>query len=241
VLEKLESRRLMSASATLDNGVLTIVGTDGDDQFMIWGSNDTVYVRHLITGTVEGRVTWQRGGGADFNGSQVQSIRIETGGGNDDVCIANKDEPFDIPMFIDGGAGHDVLAGGNAADTIVGGGGDDWIAGNSMNGGLGQDIFAYSYYRYDKGFDIGSPTPVRDYSGAAINNNGAGDLLYADALPPVQPQAAPLAAKAAAPTPVASTDPIVTMPAAVLSPAPFAHTFNPLLEGDAAEVWGTAA
>jgi Ca2+-binding RTX toxin-like protein len=224
--------------------VLTVIGTDGDDQIAIFESQGRVSEQHIVTGLVEGRLTWKYAVDTAFAGSEVRSIRVEAGAGDDDVWVANlSDEPFDVPLFIDGGAGHDVLGGGDAVDTIVGGAGDDWIVGNSTKDGFAADIWANSYRRYDRGFDIGSVLPVRDYSGAAITNNGTGDLLFADALPPVQaqPQSVPLTKQTATAAAAASADPLVTTPAVVLTPAPFAHTPNSLLEGDAAEVWGAAA
>src|SRR5260221_2660340 len=138
VLETLESRRLMTA--TLENGVLTVMGTEGADQIAIFESHGTITVQQTTTGLVEDRVTWKVSRTADFAGTQVCSIRVEAGAGDDDVWVASGSyEPFGIPLFIDGGPGHDVLGGGDAADTIVGGDGDDWIVGNSTADGLWAD------------------------------------------------------------------------------------------------------
>src|SRR5207247_6388047 len=63
-------------------------------------------------------------------------------GGNDTFTGTNSTSA----LFMDGGAGDDVLTGGSANDTLAGGDGTDTLTGNAgndiLNGGLGADVLS---------------------------------------------------------------------------------------------------
>ena len=70
-------------------------------------------------------------------------MNIDLGDGNDVASVASN---IRLPVFIDGGAGDDVLIAGNGNTILLGGAGDDQlIAGAGRNlliGGEGRDLLA---------------------------------------------------------------------------------------------------
>ena len=66
-------------------------------------------------------------------GSAGQTVKIYSGGGNDDVTGGTYAE------MIDGQDGNDVLSGGGGNDTVIGGAGADF-----MTGGSGSDTFVFA-------------------------------------------------------------------------------------------------
>ncbi len=118
-------------------GELEIQGTEGNDQInvQIRGFGLAGRFRNLGIVSVDGVP-------GRFFTNQVQSIRVQTGAGDDAVTI-NDGGQWSIPTFIDGGAGNDTIAGGTGNDTIQGGDGNDVIAGGAgvdvIDGGAGFD------------------------------------------------------------------------------------------------------
>jgi ELWxxDGT repeat protein len=114
-------------------------GSNGADQIMALGGNDTV-----------------NSGFSDdwLNGNQGHDL-IDAGGGNDTVYGGkNNDTVFGSAGndwingnlgadFLDGGEGMDTLYGGEDSDTLQGNTGDDWLSGNKgadfLDGGEGMD------------------------------------------------------------------------------------------------------
>jgi len=118
-VEDLETRRLLAAvSATLDAGVLSVSGSNKNDQIHVSVANTQTTV------TVNQR-------SYDFNTADVTEIHIDGGGGNDWVWV---DDAVLAGATIDGGNGNDRLHGGGGGDTISGGKGND-----RLSGGLGND------------------------------------------------------------------------------------------------------
>jgi Ca2+-binding RTX toxin-like protein len=126
----------VATSDTSSGSVLTVDGTSGDDAISLTsdGTNLTV----TLNGTVA----------APLPQSQITSIDIEAGAGNDTVTLgANvpgaslQGGPGDDTLV--GGSGNDTLGGGQGADVISGGPGDDSIKGgaadDSLAGGQGND------------------------------------------------------------------------------------------------------
>ena len=116
--------------ATLVNGVLKIVGTNGHDELQINKvGNQYQLVGCFLTPTV-----------IRFTISQVQSIEIDMLGGNDHVNIVDS---VTVPVTVRGGDGHDKINGGGGHDLIFGGAGNDDLAGDEGNdtiyGGDGDD------------------------------------------------------------------------------------------------------
>ena len=120
-----------SSFATLSGGVLSVSGTPGMDTISLQadGSGN-------VTATLNGQTSQA------FPLSQITSIDVAGGGGNDTITIG-----AGVPACsIGGGAGDDTITGGQANDTIAGGAGNDVIFGgagdDSLRGGAGDDTIA---------------------------------------------------------------------------------------------------
>jgi len=113
-------------SATVADGVLSIVGTDGDDNISVKGAGDDLVVRVNDTEST-------------FAAADVTAITIDAGAGDDRVKLRR----VGIDATIDGGDGNDHLGGGRGNDVINGGAGNDKIFGASgddqLSGGDGND------------------------------------------------------------------------------------------------------
>src|SRR5689334_564798 len=125
-VEQLESRRLLSAS--LSNGVLTVLGTSGDDRLTISRTVDDVAVN--LNGTEQ-----------RFKFNQVSLVLVDVGVGADEVILGK----LPIKSQIKGGRGNDSLSGGANRDSLLGQGGDDYLFGGGGNdyldgGGEGDDM-----------------------------------------------------------------------------------------------------
>jgi hypothetical protein len=135
VLELLERRRLLTM--TLENGLLTITGTDDSECFFLQNDHDNVLVLHLIGENDDTAVIVETG---EFAG--VQAIRIDAKGGDDRVyyplgpLFPSTHARPQVPMTLIGGAGNDYLLGGDADDVLIGGPGND-----TLLGGAGNDTF----------------------------------------------------------------------------------------------------
>jgi Ca2+-binding RTX toxin-like protein len=135
VVEELETRRLLSV--TLVGRQLQITGDDNPN---------TIIVRRNVlnpTGQYEvvldGQVTrWGTG--------DIDSFRIRSNGGDDNIQIDSTNGAIRITRFIDGGDGNDTILGSFGVDKVNGGLGNDLIVtGNSrdeIEGGGGNDTIA---------------------------------------------------------------------------------------------------
>jgi Ca2+-binding RTX toxin-like protein len=132
--ESLESRRLLSVS--LEDGVLTVTGTEDADQLGL-GRNQTQIVVN-DNGTTS---TW--------NPTEVTSIVVLGLGGNDQIAVR---AAMGRPVTLDGGEGNEAIHGGAGRERILGGAGNDRLAGGGggdileggddndfISGGAGQD------------------------------------------------------------------------------------------------------
>lgn len=152
-VDHLENRCLLTA--TLEGGVLSVVGTDANDVIVVrHGKNGKLIVQESTYTSPRQKPT-TRPTTQSFDAALVSSIRIEGGLGNDRLSVAGgQRRPVTIDAVIDGGegndglgggAGDDVLNGGAGNDGLNGGAGDDELNGGSGNdrlvGGLGADIF----------------------------------------------------------------------------------------------------
>src|SRR3954451_20095584 len=129
-LEPLEPRRLMSAGASMQDGILVVDGTASDDRFEMDRSVD---------GGVDG--VWAYGYTNDpafpyscflaqfFPVAGMRGIHLDAGAGNDQVLV--HDDPdhgsFTTPITMIGGAGDDSLQGGAGDDVLIGGPGDNLL------------------------------------------------------------------------------------------------------------------
>jgi Ca2+-binding RTX toxin-like protein len=127
-LEQLEGRRVMAVTASVTSGVLSVVGTTGDDSIVVDIDSGNVRVRdHGIDVSISGAHT----------AGDVNSAYITADNGNDIVTI---DSSFGArSAWIFGQAGNDVLTGGSGDDHLDGGSGNDAMPGNSGNDYLVAD------------------------------------------------------------------------------------------------------
>jgi Ca2+-binding RTX toxin-like protein len=147
-VETLENRRLLAATppavtAAIDaDGVLVVTGTKRADVIAVdVNPADTTQFRVLVSGTQLGDA---------FTRSSVISIRINGGGGNDQISVG---DGLGVGASVTGDKGNDTLTGGDGSDTLDGGLGNDILNGNAgadillggtgkdqINGGAGADI-----------------------------------------------------------------------------------------------------
>lgn len=130
--EPLESRSLWSVSATLSDGILTIVGDNGRNYIEVAPNAAQSALVVSDFGVVAGQ----------FNPSSVQSIDITTGNGKNTVVI---DQAVLQPAIVHLGDGGDIAFAGGGPTEILGGAGNDKIYAGSapdlLNGGGGTNEF----------------------------------------------------------------------------------------------------
>lgn len=184
-LERLESRTLLTATASLGGGLLTILDGPGNDRVNL--SRDAVHNQLVLLdgGREIGR----------FASGAVSQIAINAGSGNDVVRI---DRDILQPVLITGGAGNDVFYGGGGPTTLIGGTGNNkLVAGpgatvliggtgnNRLYGGSGPDTFVGGpngnlLYNVKNG-DLALPAPgdrvVRDDSPPPADPSDGTQLL----------------------------------------------------------------
>jgi Ca2+-binding RTX toxin-like protein len=144
MLERLEDRRLLSATLDPNTGELSIVGTEGNDHIFVYRESRTTL--GVVVGTREpgeGRHSFQHQK-STFDFDAVRSIRIDARGGADAVSVGGSfRRPLAIPSIIDGGSGNDFIRGGAGNDRLIGGKGNDRLAGGPgddlLEGGDGND------------------------------------------------------------------------------------------------------
>lgn len=161
--------------AMLDDGILTVTGTDEKDSISVSQSGSQ------ITAMLNGQK-------ASFPADLVQNIRVSAGAGNDNVKLSTT---MSVTVYgeegadrIKGSNGADFLYGGQGSDNISGGNGADFLSGGSgndvLNGGKGQD-----YIIGDAGADVikGGSGNDEVHAGPGndkITGNNGNDLLYGD-------------------------------------------------------------
>lgn len=125
VCERLEERQLLAAApagVVVDTeGLMTITGTKKHDVIVVRRDGDAINVGF------NGVVTSHSG---------VTSIQAFLDAGNDSFSVNETDQTvLGLPLFVDGGAGHDRMAGSRGDDHLVGGKGigRDVLLGNGGN------------------------------------------------------------------------------------------------------------
>jgi Ca2+-binding RTX toxin-like protein len=123
-VEALEKRRLL-ATVSWSDGLVTIVGTEGDDA-LVFRSDGSDYV-------VEGS-------DARIPQAEAQRLAVRLLGGDDYFLNSSA-----LPAQISGGEGNDTLVGGSATDSLFGNDGSDHIYGEGgddfLDGGGQADDF----------------------------------------------------------------------------------------------------
>jgi hypothetical protein len=112
-------------------GVLTITGTNQDDQISVGQKNGRIYVSGIQN---------------SFSIAAVSRIDINGKAGNDVIRLDGAGlgaAPIAKPTIVHGGDGNDVLIGGFGNDIMFGDAGNDFMIGNAgndiMTGGTGKD------------------------------------------------------------------------------------------------------
>ncbi len=150
-LELLE-RRDLPTTATLAGGVLTVVGTSGNDYISVAQSDGRIYVHDTAITVGKSHVS-------SVAANQVNHVVVYGNGGNDVINLrpsAATTLTKDATVYVGagdsqvyGGAGGNYLvATGSGHHTLVGGPGTDYLAGtatDTLDGGGGFDWFYRPY------------------------------------------------------------------------------------------------
>ena len=127
-----------SIKATVENGTLTVTGTNGDDTL-------TLVLRDAATVAVDS-------GSSElfaFDRSTFDHIVVNAGGGDDLVTVSDAGGIFTDTEIttLNGQGGDDTLRGGAGNETLDGGPGDDFVDGNRGTDlallGSGNDTFQW--------------------------------------------------------------------------------------------------
>jgi Ca2+-binding RTX toxin-like protein len=156
-------RRIFAAGphVFVRGGVLHFIGSEGRDQIFVKQSlsppiPDPTRGPQVVTGfnytLILDSGSRYRSGSLDSGG--ITAVRVEVGGGNDVVNLANwSDLPnpeigvtaVTVPATVLGGDGNDLICGGAAGDAVFGGDGDDTVTGgggtDEVRGEGGRDTF----------------------------------------------------------------------------------------------------
>jgi hypothetical protein len=131
--ERLEDRALMTAglsAALTSSGVLSIVGTSGNDTIAIHSSGSQLSIDG-VKGT--------------FNAALVKSVDIDGRGGNDaiNLSIANGNKALAVPVTIHGESGTDAVSAPGGATWWLSGVGNTLVV---ASGSAKLDGFALSWF-----------------------------------------------------------------------------------------------
>ena len=138
-MESLEARQLMAADIGLHHGILNVRGTHQDDvikmeQVQVRQSNQENSIIKVSVANKRGRVLKA----AQFDARAVKKIKAYGLNGHDRIVNGT-----DIPSYLNGGKGNDVLQGGAAVDQVFGSYGNDTLRGGAghdkLYGGSGHD------------------------------------------------------------------------------------------------------
>ena len=176
LVETLEGRVVLTASVVegigfdARRGVVTITGSDGNDQAEVSRRGSRITVT-LTTPNA----TFTK----SISAGRVRSVVFSGLAGDDSFTNGTS-----VPTKADGGAGADVLRGGSGADTLQGGDGNDQLFGNGGNdrlsGGAGDDALDGGAGNDTENGDDGNDT-ARGGLGNDVISGGLGlDQLYGD-------------------------------------------------------------
>ena len=84
-----------------------------------------------------------------FDRTRFTAVVVDAGAGADRIAVSRANGPFlDERLSLDGGAGDDVVAGGDGVDLLFGSSGDDVLDGNAsadvISLGAGDDVFTWN-------------------------------------------------------------------------------------------------
>ena len=132
-VERLENRRLMSATAAVVDGILSVTGTESKDAIVFsLNATDSKTLNVQI-----GKET------SSFDLGTIESVRISAGEGADRILVNEKNGAIFLAFKVDAGAGNDTIVTGSGNDVIVAGEGTDKVTGGAgddqIDGGNGND------------------------------------------------------------------------------------------------------
>jgi uncharacterized protein YkwD len=143
-VECLEDRTLMAShlTATLEGGLLRIVGTNGNDRIVVGQQNNHISVEGIVI-HVRGRSPVK-----SVNARDVSRIQVLGLGGDDTIILGGSarrgPDALVKPTIVWGGPGKDRIWGDMGRNTIYGQQGNDQIWSRSghdtIDGGSGRDI-----------------------------------------------------------------------------------------------------
>ena len=166
VIDRLESRMLLS-SVTLEDGVLTIDGTDGPDTVVVRPHDSGKTLKVNDDGVFH-----------FFKSKEVDRIVFRGGAGDDSFRVRDYRAEIDAVVWATGGAGNDVLGGGAGDDSLVGGAGEDVISGgagdNFISGGADGDTLVGREGK-DTIYGGGGVDAISTGGGKGIHLSGAED------------------------------------------------------------------
>jgi hypothetical protein len=132
--------------------VIPIMGTDGDDSWVVSGKGRNVTVTQTLANGIPASIVTQfsnvdrleldlKGGNDTFVTTANVPITGSLGAGNDQL---RSDGAEGQSVMVDGGDGDDLLVGGRSLDSLAGGAGNDIIIGQGqadwLDGGAGDDL-----------------------------------------------------------------------------------------------------
>ena len=179
VLEQLEERRLLSA--TLSDGVLTVVGTNQADKIDVSVDVRRSNLLHVILNDtlINARL------------SKVHEIVINTLDGNDTVYVGGTDKPIPgVSVVVNEGDGNDFvmasasstrLNAGSGSDTLVGGSAGD----NHLWAGSGKDLLIAGTPNDVLHGGSGRDTFYTDGGGAIVLGKTSADRVFNRGIPAV--------------------------------------------------------
>src|SRR5690242_2708873 len=125
-----------SYTARVQAGTLQLTGDGAGDALTLAQGSTGNTLAVLINGQLI----------STFDRATFTAVAVDARGGNDTVSVQNMAAALEN-VTIDGGAGDDILTGGNGSETFIGGSGDDFVDGNigadSAQLGTGNDTFQW--------------------------------------------------------------------------------------------------
>ncbi|MEM6561235.1 MAG: calcium-binding protein [Planctomycetota bacterium] len=169
-LELLEPRRLLAADFSIDDGILRVTGTAGDDRIFIVQASEpppegaTRWIAGLRASVTTDGV---RTSGPFVPYSELVGVEVDAGAGDDRIETGN----YRVPMTFIGGRGDDTLSGGGLGDTLSGGPGNDVLDGQAgsdfLEGGRGDDRLFNDRERF-----------AAARAGDTVTGGAGADILY---------------------------------------------------------------
>ncbi|HEY7396653.1 MAG TPA: hypothetical protein VH538_00005, partial [Gaiellaceae bacterium] len=152
--------------ARVDAGTVKITGDGASDKLALALTPDTLVLDVGEDGSTD----------FSFDRNTFTAVDVQAGGGDDEVRVLNSSAPLAAgAITINGGAGDDVLLGGNGAETFVGGAGNDFVDGNigadTAQLGGGNDTFEWDPGDGSDAVDGQGGNDVLEFNGSNIGEN----------------------------------------------------------------------